>query len=77
MPGHDLDRDTVSALARRVGVGWPVLLRPVAREAHARVTDPSGWSAWQSSGGRARLATGPVGWPGRDLHGDLTRAETA
>jgi len=44
------DDTTVSALARRVGVSWHTLWRPVAREAALRADDPSRLDAVQVLG---------------------------
>ncbi len=70
------DDTTVSALARRVGVGWHVLWRPVAREAALRAADPNRLS------GVAVLGVDEHVWrPGRrggrdaTCMVDLTRAE--
>ncbi len=70
------DDTTVSALARRVGVGWHVLWRPVAREAALRAADPNRLS------GVAVLGVDEHVWRPRRCGGrdatcmvDLTRAE--
>ena len=70
------DDTTVSALARRIGVGWHTLWRPVAREAARRAADPDRLSGVAVLGVDEHVWR-PGRWGGRDATCmvDLTRAE--
>jgi transposase len=70
------DDTTVSALARRAGVGWHTLWRPVAREAARRAADPARLSGVTVLGVDEHVWR-PGRWGGWDATCmvDLTRAE--
>jgi transposase len=70
------DDTTVSALARRAGVGWHTLWRPVAREAARRAADPNRLCGVAVLGVDEHVWR-PGRWGGRDATCmvDLTRAE--